>query len=75
VTRADLKDLARNTYRDAGDALAGEQIIAQARKISRTLVVAGTSTHQIQQVILRSNALCVIDRAFRLIERPLRLKE
>jgi hypothetical protein len=75
MSRRELADLALRTFRDEGDALAGEQVIAQARQIGKPLVVPGTSTHRIQQVVLKSNVLCVIDRPFRLIERPIRLKE
>ena len=72
--RRELKDLAVNTYRSQGDAIAGEQIIAQARRIGKPLLVAGTSAHRMQEVVLRVNALCVVDRSFRLAEHPLKLK-
>ena len=62
--RKDLKSLASKTYRQQGDALAGEQIIAQARNVGRVLVVPGTSTHKMQEVVLKVNVLCVIDRPF-----------
>lgn len=75
MSRKELKDIAMTTHRKVGDAIAGEQIIAQARDIGKTRVVAGTHTHQIQEIILRSNVLCVIDRAFRLRLGGLRLKE
>jgi len=71
--RRELRDLAVNVYHGPGDALAGDQIIAQARSVSRPTVVPGTSTHRVQEVVLKKNALCVIDRPFRLVERPLKL--
>ena len=73
--RRELRDLAVNVYRGRGDAIAGEQVIAQARGIGRPIVVPGTSTHQLQQVVLRVNVLCVIDRAFRLVEPAMKLKK
>jgi hypothetical protein len=75
MSRKELKDIALATYRNVGDALAGEQIIAQARDIGKTRVVSGTHTHQIQETVLRSNVLCVIDRAFKLKSGGMRLKE
>ncbi len=73
--RRELKDLAIATYREPGNAIEGERIIGQARAISRTVVVPGTSSHRIQEVVLKSNALCVIDRPFRLVEQAMRIKK
>ena len=72
--RRELKDLAASIYRGEGDAIAGEQVIAQARNIGDVRVVPGTSTHRMQEVVLKSNVLCVIDRAFKLVEHPLTVK-
>ncbi len=69
-----LKGLAKKFHRDHGDALAGEQIIAQARRIGKTLVIPGSSAHRIQQAILRGNVLCVIDKPFYLKESAMCLK-
>lgn len=51
--RRELKELALNVNRNYRDAIAGEQIIAQARQIGRVQVVPGTSTHKMQEVVLR----------------------
>jgi hypothetical protein len=75
MSRKELKDILTATYRNVGDALAGEQIIAQAHDIGRARVVPGTHTHQIQEIVLRSNVLCVVDRAFKLESGGMRLKE
>lgn len=75
MSRSDLKNLVVKTYRDHGDALAGEQIVAQAREVGRVHVVTGTSTHKIQETVLKRNVLCVIDRPFKLVGGPMRLKE
>jgi hypothetical protein len=74
MERTKLNSLAKTVHRLDGDALEGERVIAQARKIGKTLVVPGTSTHKMQETTLRSNVLCVIDRPFRLREEPFRLR-
>jgi hypothetical protein len=78
MKRSDLERLAINIRRESGDALEGERIIAQARKIDNKGVVPGTATHRIQEVVLRSNVLCVLDRSFRTREvgpeEPFRLQ-
>ncbi len=73
--RRELKNLAISVYRGQGDAIAGEQVIAQARSIGRPIVVPGTSTHRMREVVLRVNVLCVIDRSFRLVEPAMKLKK
>jgi hypothetical protein len=73
--RRELKDLAAEIHRDRGHALAGEIIIGQARDIGRPIVVPGTSTHKMQEIVLRSNVLCVIDRPFRLVGPVLKIKK
>jgi hypothetical protein len=75
MSRQELKGLVRNTYRGHGDALVGERIIAQARDLGRPCVVPGTSTHKMQEIVLKRNALCVIDRPFQLVGGAMRLKE
>ncbi len=74
MQRKDLKCLAINISRKYGDAIAGEKIIAQAREIDSAKVFHGTSTHQIQEIALRKNVLCVIDRPFRIRETPMKLR-
>lgn len=74
MERKELKRLARKISRDHGDALAGDKIIAQARDIGKVMVVPGSSTHRIQEVALRENVLCVIDRPFKLKEPEMKLK-
>jgi diphthamide synthase subunit DPH2 len=70
--RLDLKRQARKILRGEGDAIEGEKIIAQARNIGKPYVVAGTATHQIQQIALRSNVICIVDKAFHLKGAALR---
>ena len=73
MARRDLKRLAANIYRNHGDALAGECILAVARDVSKPRVVPGTATHKIQEIVLRSNVLCVIDRPFKLAGGPMKI--
>jgi hypothetical protein len=47
---------------DAGCAIRGEKVTAQARKVHRSEVVHGTSTHNIQQLKLEGTVFCIIDR-------------
>jgi hypothetical protein len=75
MSRQELKSLVVNMYRNHGDALVGERIIAQAREVGKPYVVPGTSTHKIQELVMRRNALCVIDRPFQLTGGPMRIKE
>ena len=74
MSRRELKDLAKTIHRKQGDALEGERVIAQARDIGKPLVVPGTSSHRIRQVVLKINALCVIDRPFVFKDGPMTLK-
>jgi hypothetical protein len=76
--RQDLQGRCSAIHREKGHALAGEMVIAQARQIGRVIVLPGTSTHKIQEIVLRSNVLCLLDRPFRLIDEKrggLRLRE
>ena len=75
MQRKNLKDLATKIHYCQGDAICAEQIIAQARAIGHPKVVAGSSKHQLQEISLRKNALCVIDKAFRLREGEMRFRE
>jgi len=75
MDRKVLKKLANNIYRSEGDAITGERVIAQARSIGKSITVKGTSRHRIQQISLRNNVFCLIDRAFRIPERKMRMKQ
>ena len=75
MKRGKLKKLVRKSYREHGDALEADKVIAQARNIGRIIVTPGSSTHRIQEVSLRENVLCVIDKPFHLTEGAMRLKK
>jgi hypothetical protein len=75
VVSKKLKNLASSISRSVGDAVAGERVIAQARIIGKPIVLPGTSKHRIQQVTLKNNVLCVIDREFRKRQTKMRLKK
>ncbi len=74
MKRVDLKDLANNIYRNQGDALQAERVIAQAREIGKPIVSPGTSSHRIKEVMLKVNVMCLIDRAFRLSDSVMKVK-
>ena len=74
MARQKLRNLVSNAHRNRGDAIEGERVIAQARQIGKPLIVPGTSKHRIQEVVLRSNVLCVIDKSFQLKDGAMRLK-
>ncbi|MEE9131666.1 MAG: hypothetical protein V3T84_16750 [Phycisphaerales bacterium] len=74
MKREDLEQLAERIHREEGDAIAGERVIGQARRINKIHVVPGTSRHRGMETVLKSNALCVIDKSFRLAGEPFHLK-
>lgn len=74
MSRNELRQIVCQVYNSQGDAIEGERIIAQARVIGNKKTIPGTSTHRMQQTILKFNALCVIDKAFRIKNKQLKLK-
>ena len=74
-SRRDLRELCQRVFDHAGDAIEGERIIAQARDVGKPLVIPGTSSHRMREIVLKVNALCVVDRAFRFREGGFTLKE
>lgn len=62
MSQKDLKQSAAKTSFNIGDCIRGEKVTAQARRVSRIEVVAGTSTHKIQQIRLEGSVLCIVDR-------------
>lgn len=74
MSRRKLRSFAKNINYSPGDAITGERVIAQARKIGNIIIVPGSSGHQIQQTTLKTDVFCIIDKSFRKIERQLRLK-
>ena len=47
---------------EMGSAIRGEKITAQCRKTNRVTVTHGSSTHNIQRMMLEGSVLCVIER-------------
>lgn len=74
MSRNKLRQIVSQVYKSRGDAIEGERIIAQSRDIGKKRIIPGTSTHQMQQTILKSNALCVIDKEFRIKDKHLKSK-
>jgi hypothetical protein len=62
MSQKDLKQAADKIHYEPGVAISGEKVTAQARKIHKPTVCAGTSTHRIQQTKLEGSVFCVIDR-------------
>jgi hypothetical protein len=62
MKQKDLKKRATKVLTELGAAIRGEKVTAQYRTMHRPIVLAGTSTHQIQQVALEGSVFCIIDR-------------
>lgn len=62
MSQKDLKKAATSTLYSVGSCIRGEKVTAQARKVIRAEVTAGTSTHKIHQLKLEGSVMCVIDR-------------
>lgn len=62
MKQKDLKKGANRILTKAGDAIRGEKVVAQYRRMNRPVVLSGSSTHQIQQTKLEGTVYCVIER-------------
>jgi len=62
MKQKDLKQKASRVLTGMGDAIRGEKVTAQCRTAHKATVLAGSSTHQIQQAKLEGSVFCVIDR-------------
>ena len=49
-------------YRDEGDALEGDRIACQARKLKQNLDIKGSYKHRANQIILSKYAYCIIEK-------------
>ena len=58
----ELKQTTTKIMYEQGCCIRGEKITAQARRVGRTELTTGTSTHKIQQLKLEGSVMCVIDR-------------
>lgn len=47
---------------EVGDSIHGHRILAEARKVSDTVVIFKSSRHKAMRIVLTENALAVIDR-------------
>jgi len=50
---------------EKGDAIKGDIILAEARDISKPRVIIKSGRHKAQMVVLRENALCIIEKKLR----------
>lgn len=50
------------THLKKGDKIKGEKIICNARKVSGPDILPKTNHHKTQQVVLKNNAECVVEK-------------
>jgi hypothetical protein len=62
MKQKELKQTAGRVYSQPGDAIQGEKVTAQARKIHKAVICTGTGSHQIHQTKLEGTVFCIIDR-------------
>jgi hypothetical protein len=56
-----------NTHTNEGDTIKGDRIIGEAHKLSDIKVIVKTGRHKAQRIILRDNAMCIIDKKLKII--------
>lgn len=49
-------------YTEEGDAIKGDRIIEEARKVSDIRVIVKSERHKVQRIILKDNAMCILDK-------------
>lgn len=49
-------------YTKKGDTIKGDKIICEARKISNIQLINKSGRHKAQRIVLRDNAVCIVDR-------------
>jgi len=55
-------------YTDEGTVIKGDRIVGEARKISDIQVIVKSGRHKAQRVILRDNAMCMIDKKYKFVK-------
>ncbi|MBM3702990.1 MAG: hypothetical protein FJW63_08400 [Actinobacteria bacterium] len=55
-------------YTNEGDTIKGDRIIGEARKISDIQVIVKSGRHKAQRIILRDNAVCMIDKKLKYLK-------
>lgn len=53
------------TLFDPGDAIRGDRVVINARRLGDRIVIAGSGRHQTQHIIARDNVYCVIEMPLR----------
>lgn len=53
---------------DEGNLIKGDRIIGEARRISDIRVIVKSGRHKAQRIILRDNAMCLIDKKLKFIK-------
>lgn len=62
MKQKDLKKTAAKVSHMSGDAIRGEKVTAQYRKMHKAKLVRGTSADQILQSRLEGSVFCIIDK-------------
>ncbi|MDI6723099.1 MAG: hypothetical protein QMD61_00480 [Methanobacterium sp.] len=57
-----------NVYKDIGTIIKRDRIIGEARRISDIKVIVKSGKHKAQRVILRDNAMCLVDKKLKFIK-------
>jgi hypothetical protein len=47
---------------EIGDSIHGHRLIAEARKVSDSVVIVKSARHKVQRIVLTENAFAIIDR-------------
>ena len=56
-------------YRQIGDALVADKVVAKARHVGKLSVVQGSGTDKVRQLALRVSVYCVIARPLRALQK------
>ena len=57
------------TYFNKEDALRGDRVAINARRLSRPLVIAMSGRHEAQAIVARDNVYCVIEQPLKVRPR------
>jgi hypothetical protein len=55
-------------HTDEGDIIKGDRIIGEARRISDVQIIVKSGRHKAQRIILRDNAMCLVDKKLKFIK-------
>jgi len=55
-------------HTDVGDMIKGDRIIGESRRISDIKVIIKSGRHKAQRIILKDNAMCLIDKKLKFVK-------